>query len=389
MQEEIFNLLKLLIQTKTENPPGSEDALTDHILEWLSPWDPQYKKIWLESGRSCLLLQLEGEREEYIGFVGHLDTVPAGNKETWSYDPFEAKRIGTAVYGRGAADMKGGIAAMLFLYRYYREQQKKPPYGILFLFTADEEAQGKGIQALCKQKEVQQMKAMFVCEPTGNKLGIGEMGTLWLKFSIKGKGCHAAMSHLGVNALEEGIYLIEKFKKERMKTCKTHPMLGEESCSLTKISAGVKINIIPENAEIFLDIRTVPQEGKIDQRHDKIVKLAETVCKDQMKEKEGLTASVTVLTNRPAIEMKPESAFVKNLQQLGKEANRNLKVCAVRFFTDASIVLGKMEIPFVIFGPGNPEECHKADEKNDLIQIEEAIELYKIFIEGMRKTRAF
>ncbi len=389
MEEDIYSLLEMLIKTNTENPPGREEVLVDNILEWLEPWKPRYKKVPIETGRSCLLVWLEGQREEYIGFAGHLDTVPAGDRAEWQHDPFSAERAGNIVYGRGATDMKGGVAAMLLLYRYYREKNEKPPYGILFMFTADEEAQGKGIAELCKQNEVKQIKALFVCEPTGNTLGLGEMGTLWLKFSVNGIGCHASMSSLGVNALEEGIQIVEKFQKEWKKKSYSHPLLGKESCSLTKLSGGVKINMIPEKAEFYLDIRTVPRPEENCQRHGELLELAEHICKNQMAEKEGLSVSVEVLTDRPAIEMKRDSSFIESLLQSAEKEKKVLECSAVRFFTDASIVLKNISVPFVIFGPGDPKECHTTDEKIEISQIEEAIEYYKIFIEGMGETRVF
>ncbi len=389
MKEEIYRLLELLIKTNTENPPGREEALADKIIKWLSPWKPHYRKVFLEAGRCCLLLWLEGKREEYIGFAGHLDTVPAGDRDEWKHAPFAAERDGDLVYGRGAADMKGGVAAMLLLYRYYREKQEKPPYGILFMFTADEESQGKGITELCRQSEVKAIKALFICEPTENTLGLGEMGTLWLKLSVRGVGCHASMSNLGVNALEEGIKIVEEFQKEWKKTCYKHPLLGEESCCLTKVSGGVKINMVPEKAAFYLDIRTVPRADENDRRHTQILELIKNIGIKRAEEKSGLAVSVEVLTDRPALEMKNESRFIDSLLQSVRRQDKTMKCSAVRFFTDASIAIKKLSVPFVIFGPGNPEECHRVDEKTDISQIEDAIKYYKIFIQGLEETRAF
>lgn len=383
MEDDIYELLEMLIKTNTENPPGKESILVDRILEWLDPWKPRYKRIPVEADRSCLLLWLEGQTEDYIGFAGHLDTVPAGNSGEWKYDPFSAKREGNIVYGRGTTDMKGGVAAMLLLYKYYREKNKKPPYGIIFMFTADEEAQGKGIIELCKQIEIQRIKALFVCEPTDNTLGLAEMGTLWLKFSVKGRGCHASMGNLGINALEEGIQIVEEFQKAWKKDCCTHPLLGEESCSLTKISGGIKINMIPDKAEFYLDIRTVPQMVEKDQRHSKLLNLAEAICEKQMADKEGVSVSVEVLTDRPAIEIKTDNSFIQILLQSAEKAKKKLPCSAVRFFTDASIILNHISVPFVIFGPGNPKECHVTNEKIDILQIEEAIGFYRAFIEEL------
>lgn len=389
MEDAIYSLLKMLIETDTENPNGNEEALADKIIDWLAPYKPQYKKIPIETGRCCLLVWLQGQREEYIGFAGHLDTVPAGDLSQWKHDPFLAECDGGVVYGRGAADMKGGVAAMLLLYRYYKERNEKPPYGILFLFTADEEGQGKGMATLCRQSEVKQIKALFVCEPTNNTLGLCEMGTVWLKILVNGIGCHASMNHLGVNALEEGIRIYEEFQRKWEKTSFCHPMLGKESCSLTKLYSGVKINMIPEKAEFYLDIRTVPQANENCNRHSDLVKMAQEVCRMRMKEKKGLSANVEILTDRPALEMKRDSIFIDYLIRITQKAGKKVKCSAVRFYTDASIVLKNITVPFVIFGPGEPKECHKTEEKTDISQIKDAVEYYKIFVEGMRETRVF
>lgn len=387
MQEDIYKLTKMLIETNTENPPGNEEVLVNRILKWLEPWEPQYKKIYIEKNRCCLLLWLEGEKKEYLGFAGHLDTVPVGEKQEWEHSPFEAERIGNVVYGRGAADMKGGLAAMLFLYTYYKKKEEKPPYGILFIFTADEEVQGKGMLELCQRHELDGVKALFVCEPTGNTIGLGELGTLWLRFLVKGKSCHASMSDLGINALEVGIKIVEEFQRKWGEKCSEDSLLGKESCCLTQVSGGVKINIIPERAEFCMDIRTVPKKDKKHWEHEEIVMLAKEICAKWMTQKQGLSASVEVLTNRSAVGMEKDSIFIQKLLQSAQRAGKPVKCTPVRFFTDASIALQALPIPFVIFGPGNPQECHKTDEKIDILQIKEAVEYYQIFIEELGKTK--
>ncbi len=386
MKETAYEVLKLLVSVKTENPSGNEEALADCILDWLRPWNPHYEKVFIDEGRCSLLLWLEGEKEEYIGIAGHLDTVPAGKAALWKHPPFGAVRKGSTVYGRGTADMKGGLASMLLLYLHYRQKSRRPPCGILFIFTADEEAEGRGMKKLCDEHKLDGLRALIECEPTDNQLGIGELGTLWLKLSTGGIGCHASMSETGVNALEEGLQIIDEFRSEWEKKCYEHPFWGKESCSLTQIRGGLKVNMIPEAAEFYLDIRTVPENSLSRWGHEEMVQLAEEICEERMKQVKGLTADIEVLTNRMAVGMKADSNFIKRLQTSAERARKPVQCISIRYFTDVSILFQAMQIPFVIMGPGKPEECHRANEKTELSQIEEAVQYYRIFIEEISKT---
>ncbi len=147
LKKRTENILRKLININTTNPPGNEMELIKVILSFFSE-EMDYKIIDHGDNRGSLLIELKGKDEEKIGFIGHLDTVPVPDESSWIYPPFSGVMKDGYMYGRGASDMKGGIAAMILTALYFIENNIAPPHTIKFVFTADEESGGLGIKTL-------------------------------------------------------------------------------------------------------------------------------------------------------------------------------------------------------------------------------------------------
>lgn len=369
-------LLQKLVTVNTSNPPGNEDSLIDTILDVARPAKEQYKIIPVAQGRSDLLLEIKGKPGSVIGFAGHLDTVPAGDESRWKYPPFSGKTEGGYLFGRGASDMRGGLAAMLMLFRHYAGNGIVPPATLRFLFTADEESGGAGISILRDGRFLDDLSQLFICEPTDCLPGIAEKGAVWVEITVEGKTSHAAIPEKGINALEYGISFMERLKK-KIESLPAHPLLGSCTCSITRAVSGIKTNTVPDYAELSADIRTGPGIGS-----DKVFRIVNEEA-ERITSSSSVKLKVNFTNNREALEVSLDSHMLRKLRKVYANLDLQFEPVGIQFYTDASLVIPYLHTPFVILGPGKQAECHSTDEKVEISMVEKAFLIYRSFLDTL------
>ncbi len=371
-------LLRRLVSVDTQNPPGNEQAMAELLLRLMDPPKENYALIPCGPGRCSLLVTLPGRRrDKTVVLAGHMDTVPAGDPARWSDPPLAGVRHDSKMSGRGAVDMKGGLCAMIMLYLGYHTSGSPPPCTLRFLFTADEESDGAGIRAACESGLLDDSSFLLVCEPTANRAGLCEMGTLWYRFSVHGRSCHASMCHNGINALECGMALTRRILA-RFDSLPPHPLLGKACAAVTRAKGGVKINIVPDFAEFEMDLRTVPiHGGTLIETENFVFRAIQRLTA----EVPGLSLKAECLTRRPELEASLSHPGVQCLMRAMETLDMDPAPAGVRFFTDASIAVPMLHVPFAICGPGDPQQCHTANETADLPQIPQTADLYERFLD--------
>ena len=258
----VIALCQDLIRIDTSNPPGNERVAALFVQERLRRIGFETFLIGHDDERATLLAMLEGEpRSDTFLFVGHLDTVPCGDVAQWNHDPFEAYCDGTHIIGRGASDMKGGLAALIAAAETLKGKQVKNT--IILVFTADEESGCLGSTALLDLPRIQTAKLLIVPEPTSNHIGVAEKGALWVKIRARGKSAHGSMPDQGINAINEILALMNELDLSGFQNEK-NAYLGSFTASLNTITGGIKTNIIPDSCEVSMDIRTLPAQNQSD-----------------------------------------------------------------------------------------------------------------------------
>lgn len=375
--EKCYYILSKFIGTNTVNPDGNEMDLIKLIISMFDTSKINYEIIEHGNNRGSLIIKLTGKNtDKTVGFVGHLDTVPISNPELWTHQPLSAVREENIVYGRGAADMKGGLTAMVMTALYLTENDIIPPTNVNFYFTADEESDGIGVSSMMRKGCFDEVNELIICEPSCNKLGIAEKGALWLEIKVRGKGCHASMPQLGINAVEKAIDYIAELK-EKLCSDDVHELLGENTVSTTMISGGIKTNMIPEFASVSLDIRTNPD---FRYTNSEIINIAKSLAEDFMDNEENLKIEISVTNNREPLEADIKSLFIQKLFNVYEDMSKEKGVKGINFYTDASQIIPFDDIPFVIWGPGNTKEAHKRDEKIDLTSIIDMAAFYYTYL---------
>jgi succinyl-diaminopimelate desuccinylase len=174
-----------------------------------------------------------------------------------------------------------------------------------------------------------------------------------------------------LNAIEKLYEYIIKLK-DTLELDKKHDLLGQPSYAVTLINGGVKTNIIPEDANATLDIRTIPGFD-----HDKIINDAYKISKEMEKENEGMTINIEVENNRPPLTMDEKNDFIKEIVSIYEKLSYPIKFKGINFYTDASQLIPYHNIPFVILGPGEENMCHQ---KNERIKIESILRMIEFYI---------
>lgn len=371
--EKIEEILKELIRTNTENPPGNEKDAVNLILSYFDKFDIEKKVIDHGSNRASLCLKINGKSRNATAFVGHIDTVPVENRKSWDKDPFSAEKDDNFIYGRGSADMKGGVTAMITAAFHILENNITPEKTLYFCFTADEESGGLGAKSLIEKNILENVEFVFIPEPTDRRLGLAEKGALWLNIKAYGKPAHASMPDEGINAVEELFAFISSLKSE-IESDKKHYLLGKSSAAVTTMTGGVKTNVIPEKAEASVDIRTVPGD-----EHDIILKKADELI-DKFKKKSGIKIKIETENNRPPVEVHEDNDNIVKLKEIFAEFGFDKDVKGLNFYTDASQIIPVLNCPFVIFGPGEDRMAHQTNEKTTVKSVKETAEVFLEYI---------
>jgi len=258
-KKELNELLQKLIQIKSVNPPGNEDEIANFIKEFLLKNNISSEFVPLEEGRNSVVARIEGKEKRNITLCGHLDTVGV-KEEDWTKPPFQGIIEEGKMFGRGASDMKGGVAAILYAAILLKRRGVTPKKTIQLALTADEEWGYRGAKTLVDKGYFEQTDFLIITEPTNLQVSIGEKGELWIKAKFYGKSAHGSTPELGINAVIPGSRFVLEVSEKYQKIFNNDPLWGKTSINIGQFQGGVQVNIVPNYSEIQLDFRVISEE---------------------------------------------------------------------------------------------------------------------------------
>lgn len=367
---QALEILRQLIRIRTVQPHGDEKDAVEYILS-LFP-EEHVEKLVVNHGenRASLILIIPGkDSSRKVALSGHLDTITVGDRSMWTRAPFGAEVDGNRVYGRGAADMKGGLTSMILSARRWIDSGMTPPTDILYCFTADEEVGGTGVKTLLGGGFLRGVEELIVVKPTNEKIGLAEKGALWLRFHVTGKSSHAAMPEQGSDTISTFFTLFEKIR-HIFNGEKQHDLLGHSSCVLTSIKGMDMPNVVPERVEAIMDVRTLPHVD-----HDNFLEKANKVITRMRRAGLFQDCAMEVINNRPPVGMHLNSPLLKSLEKIYTERSLPWKITGMNYFTDASILVPALGVPFAILGPGDEGFFHQPDEYVELDSVKRVAEI--------------
>lgn len=368
-------ILMDILSINTCQPAGNEATLADHLIG-LFPKGTDYRLLPHGENRASLIVHIPGrETGNGLAFAGHLDTVAYGDKGSWRTDPACPTVEGDRVYARGAADMKGGVVAMTAVALYFLEQGITPVHDLYFCYTADEEKGGMGAGAIAEGNILTGVSRLIIAEPTKGQISLGEKGALWLRATARGVQSHGSRPDLGVNAIELLVHFAETLKGSLdMET--EHPLFGHTTAAITNLHGGVMTNIIPPEATLEMDIRTIPGQSNRDIL-EKACRIAEELCQANS----PLKITVETLNDRPAVGVSEEDPLVLDMQAAARSLGLSDQLRGTIFYTDASQLVPHYQIPFLILGPGDDALAHQSNEYITFSSLEEITSLYLRYLE--------
>jgi len=356
-------LASRLIKIDTCNPPGNEQALADLLEPLLVEAGFAVQRHDMSPGRCSLVARLNWGPEPPLLMTGHLDTVPQGS-QPWRLNPFGGEVADGRLHGRGASDMKSGLAAMTVAAMGLAAD---PPSmaGLVLVFTASEENGCQGAELLVQTPEVLgDAGAILVAEPTDNQPMLGHKGALWLKCCFQGLAAHGSRPDLGDNAIYKAVDAVARLASHEL-SAPDHPILGQATLNVGTIKGGQATNLVPDSAEFTVDVRLTPGFSP-DQAEAEVADLL------------GDEVSLERIIGAGALWTESGDPWIERvLDLLTPEQSTRPQPGAVSYFTDGAALSRALgDPPCLILGPGEPGKAHVVNEDCTVDNIRRAAEYY-------------
>ncbi len=365
----MIDFLSRLVQAETTPRTGelaaaqaiSDELALSAIEARIDTWDQTRANIGARvksAGRKPALL-----------FACHLDVVGPGEMP-WKHPPFSGLQSDGKIYGRGATDMKGGIAAVVAAVRQIVDSGASLVGDIVFAATAGEETDSSGANRfLARRCDLPEFAGVVIPEPTDFDIITTHRGMFWIEVATKGKSAHGSTPQFGVNAISSMNALLDELESYKANV-EPHELLGGCSMSINTITGGKALNVVPDKCTIGIDFRTLPGQDCADILRDLQNIFAKLTSADP-----HFDAEISIVREVEPLETDSSSGFVRDFcSTVGIAATK-----AVGFTTDGPH-FAKLGAPVLIFGPGKPELCHKPDEYIEISDVEKAVEYYKEII---------
>lgn len=368
---DVVRLTQDLVRFPSVNPPGNEEEVARFLGAYMRDAGLNVEIQQLEDQRANVIGRIPGEGEGHLVFTGHLDVVPPGGQE-WRHGPFNADLADERIYGRGACDMKGGVAAIVAAMAALAREGFKPKADIIAACTAGEEAGMIGALAMVERASLAGSRYLVVAEPSGLDVFIGEKGVLWVTVRALGQTAHGSMPELGVNAVSYMARLISRLEEYPF-PWEQSELLGAPTLSVNVISGGNKVNVVPDMCEMEVDMRSVPGQD-----HGAIVASIRRIADEVAQEySPKITIELEVTNDKQSLETdRAEHLVEATIASATAVRGEPPIVGGVTFGTDAAYLGPGFGIPMVICGPGLPSMAHQPDEYVDTYQLAQAAEIY-------------
>lgn len=336
----------------------------------VEPLRPNIVADWVGSGEPGKLLLLEG----------HTDVVTEGEGSAWARDPFSGDLEDGKIHGRGAADMKGGLAAAIVALETVRALAPDLPGRVRLLIPCDEEGMMRGIKRTVqdgwhKSPDGHVADGAIICEPEENELCLFQRGGIRVKVVFTGRQAHGAMPYAGLNpipALARFVLELRALQDELQAALGEHPVLGFPWLTPTVLQAGSlpQLNVMHADAMLALDIRTVPGVDH-DQIHARLKRILETIERE-----EGVGTLYETIDDRPWTATDPNAGIVRALEAAHPfSLMREPRYGGVPGTTDGTF-LHKAGVPIVTVGPGDREIPHQV---NEFVCVEDLVQSARLY----------
>ncbi|MEU6002999.1 M20 family metallopeptidase [Streptomyces sp. NPDC047197] len=374
-----------LVRLRTVNAAGAtevERPAAELVARLFTEFGWTYDVVEVAPGRPNTVAVIEGGGGDgpTLMFEGHIDVVTEGDPGDWSVDPYGAEIRDGKLWGRGSADMKSGVAAMIYAVRALQLAGPFPGRVVLGVLC-DEEGLMLGAKAFAATSLAREVDGVIVCEPEGYEVCTSARGGIRLRLDLDGVMAHGAMPQEAKSPIVAGARVVEALGRAQdwaQKRYGTHPHAGSVTVTPTVLLGGDpdQLNVIPAHGVVGIDVRTIPGTDHaelIEQVRQFAVEAAGSV---------GVGVALTVVDDRPAIEIADDHPVVTALV----DGHRQVHGAAPPFgavpgTTDGTILTRDAGLPTVVYGPGGKWIAHQKDE---FVEVREIVEYTRVYAAAAR-----
>ena len=390
-REELIRLTQELIRIPSvrRQDRGSEEKVALFVAHYLEEMGLDVVVEEVEPGSPNVIGILQRQEEgPCLMFECHMDVVTEGDPSEWKYDPYEGKLVGNRIYGRGACDTKGNLAAALKAVEAISRSGIDFRGKILLGILVDEEGLMKGVKHFIRHGWTNRVNAAIICEPVDNHLCITQKGALRAELITTGKMSHGAIPLAGFNPIPPMVSILEKMRQleeEEIERLGKDSFLGYPSITPTVLQAPMKgepqLNVVPYQCRALLDIRTIPGQSHetLKKQLEDIVKAEErSICESlrsgpprEIREglEKGLSkeisfeAQLNIFEDRPWTRTSREEPVVQAVSRAYRSITGEDPIYdGVPGATDGTFLTAWAGIPIVTIGAGNRMIPHQKDE---------------------------
>ncbi len=358
---------------------GNETEAANLVCGLLDRWAIPFERWDVAPGRPNVVAELHGGLDgPALIFEGHTDVVTEGERSDWTVDPFGAEIADGKLFGRGSADMKSGLAAMLYAARAIQLSGEPFAGSIRLAILADEEGMMQGAKAFVERGFLDGASGAIICEPEGGRVCAAQKGAIRLHIILHGKMSHGCMPEEGVNtvsALGLVIVALNNLEREIQAEHDMHSTLGRFYLTPTVVQAGTaeQANVVHSRADLFVDVRTCPvhnHEAVIARIKQRVEQAVVPVAEIQME--------LAVVDDRPATETDISDPVVQAIVDAHEQEFGEVPPFGgVPGSTDGTIFWAANQIPLAVYGPGDTTIPHQADE---FVRVDEVIRCARVYI---------
>ena len=369
--DRLLDLAQRLIAIPTENPPGNERECAEFLADYLAGngWVVDVSDAL--PGRPNVVVRIEGRTPgPHLIFDGHLDVVPAG--DGWSSDPYSPAIRDGRLIGRGASDMKGGVAAMIAAVEAVRRADVPLSGSVTLAIVADEEEGAAGTRQLVDAG----LRGTWaiVPEPTELLPVIAHKGSASLRVHVRGVAAHASTPEAGINAVDHAARVIDGLRdlSARLRE-RRHDLLGFPTLTVCGIHGGFNDYTVPAACTLSLNRRLLPSETS-----ELVVAEVQAVLDQQAELDPSFEAQVALGAFGPAMQTDAQSPLVLALRSAVQQVRgTDPGVVGWSATCDASILTNAAHTPTVVFGPGSiARYAHRPDESVAIADLNQCARIF-------------
>lgn len=396
-KEELIQLVSDLIKIPSENPNGEQNSAISFVEQYLKETGIQAERISCDPKYPCLTAKIGSDSGFSIICNGHVDVVPIGDRAGWKFEPFGGEVAETVIRGRGASDMKAGVAGLLFVMKLLFESGAELKGNIRLHIVSDEESGGNlGTGWLCGNGYADNADACLIAEPTsGDNIEIGQKGICHMTLKAHGTPAHGSLgNYVGDNAiikLAKVLINIDKltsvqgkFDNSQIKALKNSRIIASKAVNETAaqaidhltanvglISGGNKINVVPDYCEAKVDMRL-----PIGTKREHIEKAVEQLIAESGVTGVDIEMNWKAESNYTDYDASIVQVFRKNAEYIwGTEI-----LPAYQWASSDARYYRELGIPTIQFGPANCVGIHSYNEDVDIEDVVHSAEIYMLSI---------